>query len=550
MTLASASASASANVSNVTTCLQSARFLEAEPAERLLGPIDSAHTRHFGSIFGYCAYICCCELPSLHFGSLQARVAMICPAIIMVGSSIVALVIVVYVYHQIWRSIFLYVRVDRSHHLCPSHRLPPEVTAEERWAKVTSAVEQRRISKEGSAARLISRQSTSPLSEAKATGALRRLPSKDLVHGSPVMKVDTERKAAELDMDHIYLDFLDFLWAQVFVGACALCLAVCGTISLIVRQALHKRTWLEPKPYDPRKVVARMLLETTEIINFLGVAINEQDPSKPRIASFIWPKFPILDACGDFDDSKTLYVEVDLEQKSMVSAEFDRQHLTAEEAMTLVWFHLIFANHVKIHALANWGTNVHSHDPCLRRNSVATVAYNYFGYTVFPILSHVACLAGVISFPCTALTKVFDAGVTTGVPFHANVRELQRDSTMCNFVIKVRHGFMKIFEKHKAAMGGMDGEALFAGTVLHSLDHTMSAIILEDPLWLDVGSDKFGHMAEIGRFVRAGFVDDIKGVYFNRRMKNLKHPFYKDVYNFAKKVNAFLADNMDTCIIK
>ncbi|CAK0856452.1 unnamed protein product [Prorocentrum cordatum] len=472
---------------------------------------------------------------------------MICPAIIMIGSSIAALIVVVYVtiIWQIWRK-FFDKRVDRSHNLCPSHRLPPEVTAEERWAKVTSAVERRNSH---TAALLISRQRTSPLRGAKAA-TVRRLPRGSLVPGSPVMRVDTERRAAKLDMDHIYLGFFDFLWAQVFVGTCALCFAVCGTISLIARQALHKRKWLEPKPCDPRTVVARLLLETTEIINFLGIASNEQNPSKPRIASFIWPNLPILDARGDFDDSKTLYIKVDLERKSMVSAEFDRQHLTAEEAMTLVWFHAIIVNHVKIHALANWGTNVHSHDPFLRCSSVTTVAYNYFGYTVFPILSHLACLAGVISFPCTALSKVFEAGLTTGVPFHANVRELQRDSTICNFVIKVRHGFMKIFEKHRAAMGGMDGEALFAGTVLHSVDHTVGVIILEDPLWLDVGSDKFGYMAEIGRYVRAGFVEDIKGVYFNRRMKNSKHPFYKDVYRCAERVNAFLADSMDTCIIK
>lgn len=32
---------------------------------------------------------------------------------------------------------------------------------------------------------------------------------------------------------------------------------------------------------------------------------------------------------------------------------------------------------------------------------------------------------------------------------------------------------------------------------------------MRDLLWLDVSDPKFGHLAEVGRFVRAGFVDDI-----------------------------------------
>merc|ERR1712038_1269854 len=45
---------------------------------------------------------------------------------------------------------------------------------------------------------------------------------------------------------------------------------------------------------------------------------------------------------------------------------------------------------------------------------------------------------------------------------------------------------------------GVNGEAIFVGTILHSLDHTLMDWNLEDPLWLDVNDPEFHHMAELG----------------------------------------------------
>ena len=52
------------------------------------------------------------------------------------------------------------------------------------------------------------------------------------------------------------------------------------------------------------------------------------------------------------------------------------------------------------------------------------------------------------------------------------------------------------------------------------------------------------------RVVRNGFVPNIPGVYFHKRFKGSKHPFYESVYEKAARFNKDLADNMDTCIIK
>lgn len=43
--------------------------------------------------------------------------------------------------------------------------------------------------------------------------------------------------------------------------------------------------------------------------------------------------------------------------------------------------------------------------------------------------------------------------------------------TSSQFVVKVRALFLAEFANHKELFPGIDGEAMFVGTVLHSLDH-------------------------------------------------------------------------------
>jgi hypothetical protein len=48
---------------------------------------------------------------------------------------------------------------------------------------------------------------------------------------------------------------------------------------------------------------------------------------------------------------------------------------------------IVAAQHVKLHAMANWGINLDDSlndvNPFLRRNSVVTAMYNFFGKTLF-----------------------------------------------------------------------------------------------------------------------------------------------------------------------
>ena len=222
----------------------------------------------------------------------------------------------------------------------------------------------------------------------------------------------------------------------------------------------------------------------------------------------------------------------------------------AWQAVIMIWFDTIFATHVKLHAYANWATNVNAPIQFQRRNSVVTIMYNYFGYEVFPRLAVLWRDSGATKHDFTQITKVIDHGISRGVPAHPRMRELLPHSQLASFIIKTRNFFLNLYSDYKAEFLAMDGEAMFIGTILHSLDHTLMAWNLLDPLWLDVDDPKFGVCAEVGRFVRMGFVDDLPFITFAKRYKDAPHPFYQAVYKQAASINKRLADNMDTCIVK
>jgi len=212
-------------------------------------------------------------------------------------------------------------------------------------------------------------------------------------------------------------------------------------------------------------------------------------------------------------------------------------------------------NHVKLHSLANWGLNNEpaqwEHDRFVAQNSLVTVMYNYFGYTCFGKFMKGWTKLGFLKKDVSpALKECFNIGINSGIWAHPNIRELAKYSRMVNYITKVRSIFMTEFAKHKKCFPGVDGEAMFVGTVMHSLDHTIMDINLDDPMWLDVDHPEFGYMAQIGRIVKVGFVSDVDGLYFHKRFKGSGHPFYERVYAKAAKIDKFMADNMDTCIIK
>ena len=124
-----------------------------------------------------------------------------------------------------------------------------------------------------------------------------------------------------------------------------------------------------------------------------------------------------------------------------------------------------------------------------------------------------------LGFDPNSLIDCFNHGIKGNIWQHPMITDLVQHSRFVAFIVKVRAIFFIEFAKYKDMFPGVNPEAMFIGTILHSLDHTLMDWNLEDPLWLDEDHPKFGIMAQIGRIVKVGFVKDVPGLYFHKRFQ-------------------------------
>lgn len=393
-------------------------------------------------------------------------------------------------------------------------------------------------------------------------------------------QLDVKLEAPSLNMDNIKISFWDYIWAWYFVGPNAVLLWVYGIGGMLLRekrwfrcicccwrrgpqQTMYKDGQCEGEivefSYD--RLVPKLLLEAMQVIRYSGM----EDVGDKKHATFTWTNLPILAIVKGEDGipknalerAEEFRVVISLPDKLFVSATLiqdgKEKSLTATQATTLIWQDTIIPFHVKLHAYANWAVNARNYDNSYaRRASMITVMYNYFGHTIFPTLTPMWHNWGWAKQLWTDVVPLVNAGVEDGLKAHtcSKLREIAPYSNVCNFIYQLREPFLNEFKQYKDEFPEIDGDAFYIGTVMHSLDHTNMGWNMEDPLWLDTSDEEYGHIAEMGRFVRAGFVDDIPFETWHKRFRGAPHPFYKKIYELAKKINEKLADNMDTAIIK
>lgn len=166
-----------------------------------------------------------------------------------------------------------------------------------------------------------------------------------------------------------------------------------------------------------------------------------------------------------FNTADLFAVDIDLDTKRFVNAKLDDENLTPMQILFMLWHNTISAQHVKLHAYANWGVNdsisLNETNPFLRQNSVVTILYNFFGYTLFEDFMKAWEKQGLLSkgwFESKSLIKCFNHGIHEGIRQHPHISDLSNDSKFVNFTIKVRSIFMSEFAKHKDMFPGIDGE--------------------------------------------------------------------------------------------
>jgi hypothetical protein len=277
-------------------------------------------------------------------------------------------------------------------------------------------------------------------------------------------KKNIEYVDGELDMDHHYLSFGQYLFTQILVGPNALWLWLTGSVTLMIRDKLCRMGWIESKPVDYPTVVGKLCLESALAIHYNG---KKKDADGNEVANFSVSDFPGVLQDGSFKVFDLLTVDINLNTKRMVKGRLDDKELEAHEMAILLFFYTISAFRVKLHSVSNWAINMEpaqmKKNPFIGRNSVITTIYNYFGYTVFPSFFETWKSMGLMDkdWDFTSIISTWQHGIKENVVSHAALSELIPHSEFVEFTCKLRPFFLKEFSKvKKFYFPACHGEAL------------------------------------------------------------------------------------------
>ena len=175
--------------------------------------------------------------------------------------------------------------------------------------------------------------------------------------------------------------------------------------------------------------------------------------------------------------------------------------------------------------------------------SLITIKYNHMGSVYFALFCGMLHSLGITKYVGFKEGEaVIKHGIHT-VKHHGDIWKLEDHSEFVRFVLKVRTFFNMEFTKFKEDFPGIEKEAFFQGTVMHSLDHENYTKFLKSAEYSHLN----GANCEMARIILNCFVEKPPSL-IDTRFSMAPHPFYRNVYNYAKSINQRLADSLDCCV--
>ncbi|CAE7260968.1 unnamed protein product [Symbiodinium natans] len=377
-----------------------------------------------------------------------------------------------------------------------------------------------------------------------------------------------------LDMDHVHLTFWFFLWGRIFIGLGAWASMIFGGKDTpgILRYGLRRvfndlGVWPHHVK-NARSLAAELLLETT-----LSIYVREVETTGSlTVARFAIPDVPHYTQQGKCLQHAELLAEVDLTDRSdqvLMRATYGGAAIRADEALLMLRF---FQSEVGTrlpppqhstsrdvslfalgHAFSNWAANPESPDPTIRKYSIGTILYNYYGVNAFANWCDLGSWLGFCNVDAECFRTLISSCLVHGIPPHADIKKLkdvtekQDHSRLVNFLLPVRSRFLYLFRKHQADFPGIDGEALFLATVVHPLDHynliTMQKALDQGTLKEGYAEDLFVVRITSEKLFLTYLVNDFS-------FSGSSHPLFKDTYDFAKQRDQRFADEMECCVLR
>jgi len=271
----------------------------------------------------------------------------------------------------------------------------------------------------------------------------------------------------------------------------------------------------------------------------------EELPDGTAVATFLVPNATHIHTDGTVS-SGDLEVKLELTHKSMISATFAGKALSPHDALALVFNAFAGHTHPLVHSYANWGIDPSSSDPFLRRMAIITIKYNNIGLESYPDTMELLRRVGITRYTTHDVTRL-TCHMNHNAPSHKHVHSYMKHSNFVSFTATARRHFLAEFERHREEFPGIDGEALFIGTVMHSIDHRQAPYIINtDHFVFDDPEFEADH--EWAAVTLACFVDRPPMRCFECRVSHAPNALFKKVYEHAKRVDTRLASYMECCI--
>ena len=437
---------------------------------------------------------------------------------------------------------------------CPSHypRPVPGQKVYSRWGSPKTTTEEVSFSK-GSKIKV-------QMTKGASKGHFWRAPRKQKHRKtSPLSAVH----AGRLHMDHLPLSFTDYLWCNFFILPPSILHFIIGgrkTTGLLgifcdrLRQKLGI-FYKIPDETEASNMVANLLLECISLAVWCkSITVGRATFSIPNSSRIIPNKDEVI--------SGTLVIMVNLKERKMVEATHGTGEgatfLGSHDALALLFIALVGNVHPLVHSYANWGVNLNENiNWFIRRMGVITVKYNNIGVETYPLVVKLFKAVGITSYTSKNLSRLTQF-MNHNVPNHNfqtcrgfALQNLKAHSEAVSFLFKVRKFFLSALERYKEDFPAIDNEALFIGTVMHSLDHRNCSHYLDSRVFTNSHPGKdpsFEVDHEFASITLSCAVDQPPGRLFSCSFRHAPHPFYQEVYEFAKGVNPRLAGYMEACI--
>lgn len=353
-------------------------------------------------------------------------------------------------------------------------------------------------------------------------------------------------------MDHIYIPLGEYLTLATILTPNSTFLMFFGNVYWKIRSILIGLGLLQPIPCDWSNCCTELILHTSIVRNFIGIDKMGGD----EIATFQIDNFRIIDEDSHLTKIMRLEVKLNLTKRRVHSNTLHWKGITEElnckDLLVILYFHDITSNHVQGHTFANWGIDNEAPNDFIRHMSNCTILYNYFGFTATPWTFKVLNWAGIHPVDFDNMTKVFEQGVECPIVNHSDIRRLAKYSKWVRFIAGIRNHFMNTFDEYakRGDMGRVDGEALFVGSIIHSLDHLSLEQCIDEITWFDAQRKDFEPMMWFCRIVRSGYVPTLPCISFDYKYKDAPHGFFQKVYQRALILDREYANEIDCCILK